>query len=114
MCHTRLPKPGTGHGRDSEKTSEGKLSSKSLLKFLLFSLKKSSKQNAETRQARPQLHFAPKIIKIHLTVLENGLIEVCVPILKLKKTPCFHVIIAHSKVLYQSFNKYVHVDLTYA
>ena len=70
--------------------------------FCLFTLNKSSKQNTATRQARPQLHFAPKIIKIRLTVLENELIEVFT-------RP--YVRIAHSKVLYQSFNKYVHEDV---
>ena len=51
-------------------------------RFCLFPQNKSSKQTTETRQARPQLHFAPKIIKFHLTVLENKLIEVCRLILK--------------------------------
>ena len=51
-------------------------------RFRRFSANKSSKQNAETEQARPQLYFAPKIIKIHLVVLENELIEVCMLISK--------------------------------
>ena len=50
--------------------------------FRYFPQNKSSKQNAETRQARPQLYFATKIIKIHLPVLENELIEVCMLFLK--------------------------------
>ena len=45
--------------------------------FCLFPLNKSRKQNTETRQARPQLHFALKIIKNRLLVLENELVEVC-------------------------------------
>ena len=44
--------------------------------FRYFPENKSRKQNAETEQARPHLHFAPKIIKIHLTVLENESFEV--------------------------------------
>ena len=51
-------------------------------RFRRFSANKSSKQNAETEQARPQLYFAQKIIKIHLVVLENELIEVCMLISK--------------------------------
>ena len=51
-------------------------------RFRRFSANKSIKQNAETEQARPQLYFAPKIIKIHLVVLENELIEVCMLIPK--------------------------------
>ena len=51
-------------------------------RFRRFSANKSSKQNAETEQARPQLYFAPKIIKIHLVILENELIEVCMLISK--------------------------------
>ena len=70
--------------------------------FHHFALNKSRKQNTETRQARRQLHFAPKIIKNRLVVLENELIEVCVLILKnVKKTPRINVIIAHQR----SFNK---------
>ena len=46
--------------------------------FRCFPTNKSRKQNTETEQARPQLQFAPKIIKIRLVVLENELIEVCV------------------------------------
>ena len=32
-------------------------------------------ETTETKQADSQLHFASKMIKIHLLVLENGLIE---------------------------------------
>ena len=73
--------PNLGLGMDAEKTS-GKQSSKLLSKCLFFSLNKSSKQNPETTPARPQLYFAPKIIEIRLTVLENELIEVCMLIIK--------------------------------
>ena len=54
-------------------------------RFRRFSANKSSKQNAETEQARPQLYFGPKITKIHLVVLENELIEVCMLIPKSAK-----------------------------
>ena len=56
--------------------------------FRFFSLNKSSKHDTETRQTRPQLHFAPKIIKKRLVVLENELVEVCSLILKKCKTVC--------------------------
>ena len=54
--------------------------------FRRFALNKRRKQSTETRQARHQLHFAQKIIKNHLTVLENELIEVCMLISKSAKT----------------------------
>ena len=40
-----------------------------------FRLNKSELETAETKQADSQLHFAPKIIEIHLLVFENELIE---------------------------------------
>ena len=40
-----------------------------------FRLNKSELETAETKQADSQLNFAPKIIKIHLLVFENELIE---------------------------------------
>ena len=40
-----------------------------------FRLNKSELETAETKQADSQLYFAPKIIKIHLLVFENELIE---------------------------------------
>ena len=43
--------------------------------FCCFRLNKSVLETAETKQADSQLHFAPKIIKIHLLVFENELIE---------------------------------------
>ena len=43
--------------------------------FRCFRLNKSVLQTTETKQADSQLHFAPKIIKIHLLVFENELIE---------------------------------------
>ena len=55
--------------------------------FRRFSAKKSIKQNTKTEQARSQLHFAPKIIRIHLVVLENELIEVCMLIPKKYQKP---------------------------
>ena len=50
--------------------------------FRYFPTNKSRKQNAETEQARPQLQFAQKNIEIHLVVLENELIEVCILVSK--------------------------------
>ena len=43
--------------------------------FRCFRLSKSVLETTETKQASSQLHFAPKIIKIHLVVFENELIE---------------------------------------
>ena len=40
-----------------------------------FRLNKSELETAETKQADSQLHFASKIIEIHLVVFENELIE---------------------------------------
>ena len=59
-------------------------------RFRQFPENKSRKQNTETEQARPQLCFAPKIIKIHLVVSENELIEVCMLVSKSvqKNTQC--------------------------
>ena len=56
--------------------------------FRFFPLNKSSNQNTETKQTKPQLHFALKIIKNHLAVLENELVEVCSLILKKCKAVC--------------------------
>ena len=47
-----------------------------------FRLNKSELETAETKQADSQLYFAPKIIKIHLLVFENELIEVAMLVLK--------------------------------
>ena len=47
-----------------------------------FCLNKSVLETKETKQTDSQLCFAPKIIKIHLVVLENELIEVCMLIPK--------------------------------
>ena len=44
-------------------------------RFRYFRLNKSVLETAETKQPDSQLHFAPKIIKIHLIVFENELIE---------------------------------------
>ena len=68
-------------GMDAEKQAENRVPNFSR-SFCFFPLNKSSKQNTETAPARPPLYFAPKIIEIHLTVLENELIEVCMLILK--------------------------------
>ena len=43
--------------------------------FCCFRVNKSVLETAETKQADSQLHFAPKIIEIHLLVFENELIE---------------------------------------
>ena len=72
------------------------------LSFRYFPENKSRKQNTETEQARPQLHFAPKIIRIHLVVLENELIEVCKLVSKKcwKRSPVNHALMhVHSVVL---------------
>ena len=53
-----------------------------LRSFRYFRLNKSVLQTKETKQADSQLHFAPKIIKIHLVVFENELIEDAIPVLK--------------------------------
>ena len=55
---------------------------KVLESFRYFRLNKSVLETKETKQADSQLHFAPKIIKIHLVVFENELIEVAIPVLK--------------------------------
>ena len=66
--------------------------------FRCFPIKKSRKQNTETEQAQPQLQFAPKIIKIHLVVLENELIEVCMLVPKTAKTAsCVYVLLLLTK-----------------
>ena len=43
--------------------------------FRCFQLNKSVLETTETKQADSQLHFAPKIIEIHLLVFENESIE---------------------------------------
>ena len=43
--------------------------------FRCFRLNKSVLETTETKQADAQLHFTPKIIKNHLLVFENELIE---------------------------------------
>ena len=43
--------------------------------FCCFRLNKSVLETAETKEADSQLYFAPKIIKNHLLVFENELIE---------------------------------------
>ena len=50
--------------------------------FRCFRLNKSVLQTTETKQADSQLHFAPKIIKIHLLVFENELFEDAMPVPK--------------------------------
>ena len=50
--------------------------------FHYSQLNKSVLETAETKQADSQLHFAPKIIKIHLLVFENELIEDAIPVPK--------------------------------
>ena len=44
-------------------------------KFSPTSRKNTKRHRAETKQARLHLHFAPKIIQIRSTVLENELFE---------------------------------------
>ena len=47
-----------------------------------FQLNKSVLETTETKQAGSQLHFAPKIIKIHSLVFENELVEDAIPVPK--------------------------------
>ena len=72
-------------GMDAEKRARESRVLNFSWSFCLFPLNKSSKQATETRQARRQFHFAPKIIIIHRTVLENELFEVSVLIQKTNK-----------------------------
>ena len=51
-------------------------------RFRCFRLNKSVLETVETKQGDSQLHFAPKIIKIHLLVFENELNEDAMPVLK--------------------------------
>ena len=46
-----------------------------LRSFRCFRLNKSVLQTKETKQVGSEFHFAPKIIRIHLLVFENELIE---------------------------------------
>ena len=50
--------------------------------FRCFQLNKTVLETTETKQADSQLHFAPKIIKIHLLVFENELFEDAMPVPK--------------------------------
>ena len=50
--------------------------------FRCFRLNKSVLETTETKQADSQLCFAQKIIKIHLLVFENELIEDAIPVSK--------------------------------
>ena len=62
--------------------------------FRCFRLNKSVLETTETKQASSQLYFAPRIIKIHLLVFENELIEDAVLVLKKFqnwKLPCMNV-----------------------
>ena len=43
--------------------------------FLVCFVEKKLRETTRTEQAKPQLHFAPKIIKIHSIDLENELFE---------------------------------------
>ena len=51
-------------------------------RFSCFRLNKSMLETAETKQAGSQFHFELKIIKIHLLVFENELIEDAMLVLK--------------------------------
>ena len=53
--------------------------------FCCFRLNKSVLETAETKQADSQLHFASKIIEIHLLIFENELIEDAMLVLKKSK-----------------------------
>ena len=50
--------------------------------FRSFPLNETVLETTETKQADSQLHFAPKIIKIHLLVFENELFEDAMPVPK--------------------------------
>ena len=50
--------------------------------FWCTRLNKSVLETTETKQTNSQLHFAPTIIKIHLLVFENELIEDAIPVPK--------------------------------
>ena len=50
--------------------------------FCCLRLNKSVLETTETKQADSLLYFAPKIIKIHLLVFENELIEDAMLVLK--------------------------------
>ena len=50
--------------------------------FCSFQLNETVLETTETKQADSQLHFAPKIIKIHLLVFENELFEDAMPVPK--------------------------------
>ena len=60
-------------------------------RFCCFRLNKSVSETIETKQADSQLYFASKIIKIHLLVFENELIEDAILVPKSLKTEnsCF-------------------------
>ena len=60
-------------------------------RFRCFRLNKSVLETKETKQADSQLCFPPKIIKIHLLVFENELIEDAMLVPKNLKTEnsCF-------------------------
>ena len=63
-----------GHGKNTTfKVLEG---------FRYFRLNKNVLETKVTKQSDSRLHFAPKIIKIHLVVFENELIEDAIPVLK--------------------------------
>ena len=81
--------------------------------FRSFQENKRQPFSPETKPARLQFHFAPKIIKIHLVGLKNELIEVCM----LVKKKCQKWSRLHArkfwycspKVLYQSVNTHTHM-----
>jgi len=50
--------------------------------FHCFRLNETVLEITQTKQADSQLHFAPKIIKIHLLVFENELFEDAMPVPK--------------------------------
>ena len=51
-----------------------------------FQLNETVLETTKTKKADSQLHFAPKIIKIHLLVFENELFEDAMPVPKQNKT----------------------------
>ena len=67
--------------------------------FCCFRLNKSELETTETKQARSQLYFAPKIIKIHLLVFENELIEDAMLVPKSHKTENSYFVM-HERIMH--------------
>ena len=78
-----LPGVGLLHLPPSLESGQGKTTTFYFTEsFCCTRLNKSVLETTERKQADSQLHFAPTIIKIHLLVFENELIEDAVLVLK--------------------------------